>query len=103
MAQSSDPVPSAPATQRPNRRRLWIALGILDGVIYVAFQALSGAAALYLSTTNMSSFTYAPAAGGMEARFIIAATREPRSLLDFFGGTTSNLTAPQLPWTPAPS
>jgi hypothetical protein len=46
-------------------------------------------------------FTYLPASNGMEARLVIAAIREPRSLIDFFGGNTNNITTPQLLWTPA--
>src|SRR5262249_31320405 len=40
-------------------------------------------------SSNMPGFTYAPAASGMEARFVLSATREPRSLLDFYGGNTA--------------
>src|SRR5262249_6486319 len=47
MAQPNGPTPSA--SRRPSRPRLWITLGILGGVLYVAFQAASGAAALYLA------------------------------------------------------
>jgi hypothetical protein len=53
MAQPGDPIPQAPTRQRPNRRRLWIALAILGGVIYVALQALSGVAAIYLANPTL--------------------------------------------------
>jgi hypothetical protein len=69
MAQPNGSAPAA--TQRPSRRRLWIALAVLGGVLYVAFQALSGAAALYLSK------------------------------LDFIGGNANDLTTNQLLWAPA--
>jgi photosystem II stability/assembly factor-like uncharacterized protein len=49
MGQPGSPVPPAPAAQRPSRRRLWITLGVLGGVVYIALQALSGAALFYLS------------------------------------------------------
>jgi hypothetical protein len=51
MAQPRRQTPSA--TQRPSRRRLWITLGILGGVLYVAFQVVSGAAALYLANPGL--------------------------------------------------
>jgi len=53
MAQPGGPIPQAPMKQRPNRRRLWIALAILGGVIYVALQALSGGAAIYLANPTL--------------------------------------------------
>jgi hypothetical protein len=53
MAQPSSPMPAAPTRQRPNRQRLWIALAILGGVIYVALQALSGVAAIYLANPTL--------------------------------------------------
>jgi hypothetical protein len=52
-------------------------------------------------SANAPGFSYAPAANGMEARFVISATREPSSWLDFFGGSASSLTTSQLLWTPA--
>jgi hypothetical protein len=52
----------------------------------------------FLSDTP--GFTYLPAANGMEARLVVAATRQPRSLLDFFGGNARYLTTPQLLGTP---
>jgi hypothetical protein len=61
MAQPVSPVPSAPATQRPNRRRLWITLAILGGSLYVALQALSGVALFYLSNPALTQ-NKAPAA-----------------------------------------
>jgi hypothetical protein len=64
MAQPNGSAPAA--AQRPSRRRLWIALAVLGGVLYVAFQALSGAAALYLSSpalfqNNQNRASVAPA------------------------------------------
>jgi hypothetical protein len=53
MAQPGGPVPQAPTRQRPNRQRVWIALAILGGVIYVALQALSGVAAVYLANPTL--------------------------------------------------
>jgi hypothetical protein len=38
-------------------------------------------------------------ANGMHPRLDVPATRQPRSLLDFFGGNARNLTIPQLLWT----
>jgi hypothetical protein len=62
MAQPGSPISTAPPAQRPNRRRLWIALGILGGVLYVAFQAVSGAAALYLASPALFQRNQTPAA-----------------------------------------
>src|SRR5437868_14003554 len=61
MARPGGPVPPAPAAQRPSRRRLWIALGVLGGVLYIALQALSGAALFYLSNPSLTQ-NKAPAA-----------------------------------------
>jgi photosystem II stability/assembly factor-like uncharacterized protein len=54
-----------------------------------------------LGYSRDSGVSYVAAANGMEARLVVAATRQPRSLLDFFGGNARNLTTPQLLWTPA--
>jgi hypothetical protein len=54
MTQPSGPVPAAQPAQRPNRRRLWITLGVLGGLVYVALQALSGAALFYLSNPSLT-------------------------------------------------
>jgi hypothetical protein len=54
-----------------------------------------------LGYSKDAGVSYVAAANGMEARLVVAATRQPRSLLDFFGGNARNLTTPQLLWTPA--
>jgi len=61
MGQPGGPIPAAQKTRRPNRRRLWIALGVLGGVVYIALQALSGAALFYLSNPALTQ-NKAPAA-----------------------------------------
>jgi len=111
------PIPPAQTTQRPNRRRLWIMLGVLGGIVYVALQALqalSGAALFYLSNPALfqNKAPVAPsgwhiatppgqATNSSYAVSLVAATRQPRSWLDFFGGNARNLTTSQLLWTPA--
>jgi hypothetical protein len=54
-----------------------------------------------LDRDHNAGVSYVAAASGMEARLVVAATRQPRSWLDFFGGNARNLTTSQLLWTPA--
>jgi hypothetical protein len=93
MTQPGSPVPPA---QRPNRRRIWIALGVLGNARNVSIWRLSAGSASseqvvmiknfhFNSSANAPGVTYAPAANGIETRLVISATREPRSWLDFFG------------------
>jgi hypothetical protein len=108
------PIPRAQTTQRPNRRRLWIMLGVLGGIVYVALQARSGAALFYPSNPALfqNKAPVAPsgwhiatppgqATNSSSAVSLVAETRQPRSWLDFFGGNARNLTTSQLLWTPA--
>jgi hypothetical protein len=80
-------------------RRLLDGATILERLIYLKSSSFKSSSFDFLSDTP--GFTYLPASSGMEARPVIAATHEPRSLSDVFGGSANSITPPQRHWTPA--